>query len=75
MENKMKVKLQGKTKRGSAKVKQHGVIWTIISEVQELEFSPDKGPWLCLKAGSNIRWVHKVNDKDFEVTILEENND
>ena len=65
----MKVKLKGKSRKGKNRVHEWGEIWTVIRD-DKFDGRPAWG--LETQCGKDWRWVHKENDKDFEVEIIEE---
>ena len=69
--------LSGITQRGKNRVREIGkeTRWTVIRSADKVGFSTDVGPWLLIKptADTNsdrMRWVHKLRDKDFNITWL-----
>ena len=64
----MSISLQGITKKGKARIKQHGSEWQVVQERRTVLFSEGKD-WLDIeseKTGER-RWIQAVSDKDFKV--------
>lgn len=64
----MKLLLQGLTKKGKARVKQHGSEWQVVQERRTVLFS-EGSDWLDIeseKTGER-RWIKALSDKDFKV--------
>ena len=57
--------LRGTTKKGKQRVKQHGPIWEVVKTKENVLFSDKDGPWLLLRAGNDLRWVHEAQDDNF----------
>ena len=66
-----KITLEGITKKGKERLRRDGSSnWLILSIVDRVMFSNERGPWLLLKKHktTNSRWIHETNDKDFKIT-------
>ena len=67
----MVVILTGKTNHGKNRVREHGSKWEVMDHTSPLQ--PNK-----LSVRSTLtwdtRWVHPINDRDFEVETNNESN-
>ena len=67
----LKISLKGKTLKGKNRIRELGADWFIVRETEKVLFSQFVGPWWLVQPvdGSTVqaRWVHAVNDVDFEV--------
>lgn len=61
------IKLKGISQKGKNRIHEQGEDWEIVREQERVPFSMETGPWLLLSSGNNLRWIHKTNDKDFEI--------
>ena len=72
MNDKPKVKLIPKTKKGKERIKQYGDTGVVFEVRDKVSFSDDRGPWLLvLAADPKGRWVHETRDKNFTVEYLD----
>jgi len=71
------VVLQGKTRKGKNRVREHGDRWSVARE-DESVMCLDDNPGLllkvlnckclgCKKWGPDSRWIRQINDVDFEI--------
>lgn len=65
----MKVKLKGKTRHGKNRVHEWGEIWTVI---RDDKFDGFPAWFLQSQCENDTRWVHKENDKNFEIESVDE---
>lgn len=65
----MKIKLHPKTQHGRNRVKEKGDIGEVLYTSPKVVFNNESGPWLLTDA-AGLRWVHKDNDKNFDIEIL-----
>jgi len=66
------IKLKGKTKKGKERVKRDGSDgWQVTRIAEVVAFDNRLGPWWHIKneSGNDFaeRWIHSIDDKDFEV--------
>ena len=76
----MKVKLTGKTKHGKNRIAQHGAVWNVIGHddfrgrdawiLQSLDKT--MGGFADGSRVHDMRWVHVVNDDNFDWEIVDE---
>ena len=64
------VKLNGVTKRGKTKVREHGEEWLVVGSRDKVLFNTVNRNWLDLESTltGNRRWVHPTADIDFVVS-------
>jgi len=68
----MLVKLTAKTAKAKQRIRQYGDTGEVLKEEIRVGFSSERGPWLLVTAADHDSiWVHKTNDKDFTVKILD----
>jgi len=66
--------LKGITQKGKNRIRECGDKWKVIEEQEKNVFN-EYGPWLFIEPITDkekFRWIHKNNDKDFEIISKEE---
>lgn len=59
--------------KGKNRVREHGSVWVVHAEVEQVLFNPEPGPWIFISPfgkefqDKSSRWVHATNDHDFIV--------
>jgi len=66
--------LAGKTTKGKQRVQAHGPEWTVLTTVNKIQCSSQRGPWFCAMSTDtgHITWVHKKKDERYEILNIEE---
>ena len=71
----MLAKLEGISKKGKQRVKQHGETWKVKSFTDSVLFSTKApGPWIHIESldGSDVRIVSERDDPNFKITVEED---
>jgi len=60
-------KVTAKSKKGKARIKEHGTAWELVETRMRVAFSSEAGPWHSLKSTKTgcLRWVNARNDENF----------
>lgn len=72
------VTLSPVTKKGSNILDNHGEVWEVFKQKDQVVFSQMHGPWLLISpvgsttAVKDARWVHLIYDKNFIVKLHED---
>lgn len=75
-----KIRLKGKSQKGKNRVREHGELWAVFAETDRVLFSAGAaGPWLFIapadkdQTHKSSRWIHGLNDLDFEMYVQVDN--
>lgn len=65
----MKIKLHPKTQHAKNRIKENGNVDEVLYTSPKVLFNNTSGSWLLTDA-AGLRWIHKDNDKNFDIEIL-----
>ena len=64
------MRLTGKTQKGKNRIREHGDLWVLLKTRDSVLFDTKPGQWFLIAPcnnGSASRWIHSINDRDFEI--------